>query len=72
MVGITFMVFITFMGDTRAQNKCWSMDNVRQRWLFVRTKFQFGGHFDRSHTQLSNNYLEKIIYFIYAKYKQLN
>ena len=34
-----------------------STDNVRPRWLFVSTKFRFGGHFDGSHRRTSNNYM---------------
>ena len=39
----------------RAQNNGRLPDNVRPRWLFVRTKFGFGGHFDRSSTRFPNN-----------------
>ena len=46
----------------RAQNNGRSLDNVQPRWLFVWTKFGFGGHFDQSRTLFPNDYLE-IIYF---------
>ena len=45
-----------FCSTYRAQNNGRSPDNVRLRWIFVRTKFGFGGHFDRSCMRFPNNY----------------
>ena len=49
-----------FKQHFRAQNNGRSPDNVRPRWQFVRTKFGFGGHFDRSSMRFPNNSLQKI------------
>ena len=59
---------LVLLTSYRAQNNGRSPDNVRPRWLFVRTKSGFGGHFDRSRTRFPN----KIICFISGKHKQLN